>query len=151
MITQKDVHALRKRSCSFCESSVRLGHHDGLTAWLRHLFATKRWRHPVKCLAQGHNKQACRLTLHTIFFVLSAKQGSCEYHFLKSFGMTLLGKMNPQVYRLRSVRSIHYAIAPVLEINDIKFRVCMSSSFKRIKLKMQSNLKSLVVASPIIV
>ena len=46
----------------------------------------------VKCLAQGHNKQACRLVLHTIPIVLSTKQGSCGYHFLKSFGMTRLGK-----------------------------------------------------------
>ena len=44
----------------------------------------------LKCLAQGHSKQACRLVLHTILFVLSAKQGSCEYHFLKSFGMNRL-------------------------------------------------------------
>ena len=29
-------------------------------------------------------------------FVLCAKQGSCEYHFFKSFGMTRLGKMNPR-------------------------------------------------------
>ena len=56
-----------------CESSVRLG---------QHLSATSRWRHPVKCLAQGHSKQARRLVLHTIPIVLSAEQGSCEYHFL---------------------------------------------------------------------
>ena len=31
-----------------------------------HLFATYRWKRPVKCLAQRHNKQACRLVLHTI-------------------------------------------------------------------------------------
>ena len=37
-------------------------------------------------------------------------QGSCEYHFLKSFGMTRQGN-KPQVYRLRSRRSNHYAIA----------------------------------------
>ena len=47
----------------------------------------------VKCLVQGHNKQACWLILQTIpYFMLSAKQESCEYHFLKSFGMTGLGK-----------------------------------------------------------
>ena len=51
---------------------------------------------PVKCLTQEHNKQACRLDLHTIPIVLSAKQGSCEYHFLKSFGMTRVGEMNPR-------------------------------------------------------
>ena len=27
-ITQEDAHTLRERSCSVCESSVRLGHHD---------------------------------------------------------------------------------------------------------------------------
>ena len=37
-------------------------------------------------------KQACRLVLHTVPILPSAKQGSCEYHFLKSFGMTRLGK-----------------------------------------------------------
>ena len=46
----------------------------------------------VKCLAQGHNKQACRLVRDTIPIVLSAKQESCKYHFLKSFGVTQLGK-----------------------------------------------------------
>ena len=28
--------------------------------------------------------------------MLSAKQGNCKYHFLKSFGMTRLGEMNPR-------------------------------------------------------
>ena len=42
--------------------------------------------------AQGHKKQACRIVLHIISNLLSAKQGSCEYHFLKSFGMTRLGE-----------------------------------------------------------
>ena len=27
---------------------------------------TRRSRHPIECLAQGHNKQACRLVPHTI-------------------------------------------------------------------------------------
>ena len=40
-------------------------------------------------LVQIYSKQACRIVLHTMPFVLSAKQGSCEYHFLKPFGMTL--------------------------------------------------------------
>ena len=32
----------------------------------------------------------------TLFlFMLSAKQGSCEYHFLKSFGMTRLEERTP--------------------------------------------------------
>ena len=55
-----------------------------------------RWRHHIKCLVQGNNKQACRLVLHTVVFVRSAKQGSCENHFLNPFGMTRLGEMNPR-------------------------------------------------------
>ena len=39
--------------------------------------------------------------------------GSYRYHFLKSFGMTRLGANEPHVYRLRSGRSNHYAIASV--------------------------------------
>ena len=50
---------------------------------------------PLNALPLGHNKQACQLVLHTIPFVLSANQGSCEYHF-KSFDMTQLQKMNPR-------------------------------------------------------
>ena len=42
----------------------------------------------VKCLAQGHNKRTCRLVLHNLRYMPSAKQGSYSYHFLKSFGMT---------------------------------------------------------------
>ena len=42
----------------------------------------------VKCLAQGHNKQACRLVLHNLPEMPSAKQESCGCNFLKSFGMT---------------------------------------------------------------
>ena len=37
-------------------------------------------------------KQTCRLVLHTVLLVLSAKQGSCEYYFVKSFGMIRLEK-----------------------------------------------------------
>ena len=48
--------------------------------------------HPVKCLAQGHNKRTCRLVLHSLPEMPSAKQGSCGCHFLKSFGMTRQGK-----------------------------------------------------------
>ena len=46
-------------------------------------------------LAQRHCKQVCRLVLHTVPFVLSAKQGSCEHQFLTFYGMTRLGEMNP--------------------------------------------------------
>ena len=51
--------------------------------------------HPVKCLAQGRNKRTCRLVLHNLSKIPNAKQGSCGYHFLKSFGMTQQGGMNP--------------------------------------------------------
>ena len=63
---------------------------------------------------------------HYPFFMLSAKQGSCEYHFLKSFGMTRL-RNEPQVYRLQCGRSNHYTIAPVLS-----YRVS-SNAFRMIK------------------
>ena len=46
-------------------------------------------------------------------FMLSAKQGSCEYYFLKSFGKTRL-RNEPQVYRLQRGRSNHCTIAPVI-------------------------------------
>ena len=45
-----------------------------------------------KWLAEEHNKQAWRFVLLTTPIVLSSKQEICEYHFLKSFGMTQLGK-----------------------------------------------------------
>ena len=47
---------------------------------------------PVKCLAQGHNKRTCRLVLHNLPEMPSAKHGSCGYNFLKSFGMTRQGE-----------------------------------------------------------
>jgi len=31
---------------------------------------TQQWRHPVKCLAQDHNKRTCRLVIHTIPLLL---------------------------------------------------------------------------------
>ena len=33
---------------------------------LGHLSSTQRCGHPVKCLAQGHNKRTCRLVLHNL-------------------------------------------------------------------------------------
>ena len=33
--------------------------------------------HPVKCLAQGHNKQTCQLVLHNLPKMPSTKQESC--------------------------------------------------------------------------
>ena len=67
------------------------GHHDGQTAWPHHLSATlKRWLSD-KCLAQRHNKHTCRVALHTIPTLVSAEQKSCQYHFLKSYGMTRFG------------------------------------------------------------
>ena len=40
-ILQEHVDTLHKGSYSVCESLLGLGHHDGYTAWPRHLFATK--------------------------------------------------------------------------------------------------------------
>ena len=56
------------------------------------------------CIVQGHNKQACRLALHPIHIVISAKQGSYQYHDLKSFGINQLGN-KPHDYRLPNPRS----------------------------------------------
>ena len=53
------------------------------------------------CIAQRHNKQACRLVLYIIHIVLSAKQVSCECQCLKSVGMTRQGK-KPQDHQLPS-------------------------------------------------
>ena len=57
--------------------------------------ATQRWRHLVKYLAQGHNKQICWLVLHNITFVQSAKQESCEYRFVV-FWYGLTWEVNPR-------------------------------------------------------
>jgi len=43
---------------------------------------------PVKCLAQGHNKQTCRPISTLSLLMLNVNQGSCEYQLLKSFGLT---------------------------------------------------------------
>ena len=53
-------------------------------------FHHTRWRNPVKCLSQGHNKRLCRLGLHTILYA-ERQAGNCEYQFSKVFGMTQLG------------------------------------------------------------
>ena len=42
-------------------------------------------------LSQGHNKRTCRIVLHNLPLMSSAKQGSCGYHFLKSLGVTRQG------------------------------------------------------------
>jgi len=39
---------------------------------------TQRYRHPIKCLAQGHYKQTCWLDLHTIPLMLNIKKGRRE-------------------------------------------------------------------------
>ena len=36
---------------------------------------------PAKCLSKRHNKETCRLVLHTVPLMLSIKQGSCKYQF----------------------------------------------------------------------
>ena len=50
---------------------------------------------PLSALPKDTTRKLAGL-LSTLFLaVLSAKQGNCKYYFLKSFGMTRLGKMNP--------------------------------------------------------
>ena len=50
---------------------------------------------PVKCFAQGQNKQTCWLVLHNLPLKAERQAESCEYHFLKSFGMTRQGEGIP--------------------------------------------------------
>ena len=50
---------------------------------------------PVKCLAQGHNKRTCLFVRYNTPQMPSAKQGSCGYYFVKSFGMTRQGDWTP--------------------------------------------------------
>ena len=40
---------------------------------------------PLKYIVQEYNKITCRLVLHTIPYVLNAKQGSCDYHISQVF------------------------------------------------------------------
>ena len=73
----------------------------------------------VKCLAQGHNKKNCALILNTIPFVLSAEKASCEYHFLKSIGISRR-EMNPRstycdADDLATAPSSHYLSALLLK------------------------------------
>ena len=98
---QENKHTLHVRSGSLCECSVSLGHHDASTVWPHNLSATSRSRHPVMCIAQRHNKQACQLVLHIIHILLSAKLPSNECYCLKSVGMTRQGK-KPQDHQLPS-------------------------------------------------
>ena len=67
-------------------------------------------------LAKTHNKQACRLVLHVNPIVLSAKQGSYQYHDLKSFGMTRLGN-KAQNYRRPNPR-FDYRTGKYMYIRD---------------------------------
>ena len=46
-------------------------------------------------LAERHNKQFCRIVLHTIPFVRSTEQGSCECLFL-SFSVRLNNGSEPR-------------------------------------------------------
>ena len=67
---------------------------------------------PLNALPKHTTRKLAGLFSTLFLFMLSAKQGSCEYHFLKSFGMTRL-RNEPQVYRLQCGRSNHCTIAPV--------------------------------------
>ena len=84
---QEDAHTLRVRFGSICESLVRLGTMGRLldpTTCLPH----ENGGIPLSALPKKHNKQAFLLVFHTIPIALSAEKESCEYHFLKFFGMT---------------------------------------------------------------
>ena len=69
-----------------------------------HLSTTPRWGNPPKCPSRRHNKQTCRLVLHTVPLMLSVKQGSCEYQFYSHwFDPT---RNDTRVYSSRDRRSI---------------------------------------------
>ena len=68
---------------------------------------------PLSALPKDTTSKLAGLFSTLSLFMLSTKQGSCEYHFLKSFGMTRL-RNEPHVYRLQCGRSNHYTIAPVV-------------------------------------
>ena len=68
---------------------------------------------PLSALPKDTTSKLAGLFSTLSFFMLSAKQGSCEYHFLKSFGMTRL-RNEAQVYRLQCGRSNRCTIAPVV-------------------------------------
>ena len=61
-----------------------------------HLSSTERGRRPVRCLAQEHNTRTCRLVLHSLPKMPSAKQGSYRYHFLKVFWYGSTRGMHPR-------------------------------------------------------
>ena len=65
---------------------------------------------PFNALPKGTTSKLAGLFSTLSLFMLSAKQRSCKYQFLKSFD---LGN-ETQVYRLQCGRSRHYTIAPVL-------------------------------------
>ena len=67
---------------------------------------------PLSALPKDTTSKLAGLFSTLSLFMLSAKQGSCEYHFLKFFGITRL-RNEPQVYRLQCGRSNHCTIAPV--------------------------------------
>ena len=50
---------------------------------------------PLSVLPKDTTSKFAGLFSTLSLFMLSAKQGSCEYHFLKSFGKTRLRGMNP--------------------------------------------------------
>ena len=78
---QEDEYTLRVRSGSVASLRLNWATMSGILLGPITCLPHEKGGIPIKCLAQGHNKQACRLVLHTIPMVLSAKQGSCEYHF----------------------------------------------------------------------
>ena len=73
---------------------------------------------PLSALPKDTTSKLAGLSSTLSLFMLSAKQGSCEYHFLKSFSMTRLWN-EPQVYRLQCGRSNHCTIAPVKRLTVV--------------------------------
>ena len=79
----------------FCSSLVRLGHNEhrllGPATYLPH----KDGGIPLS-VAQGHNKQACRLIFHTIPYCAECQAGKLRTQFLKVFWYNCTWKMNPR-------------------------------------------------------
>ena len=73
---------------------------------------------PFSVFLRGHDKQACRLVLHTISYVLSAKQEGCKYHFLKSFSISRLGKLIPGLPTAKRT-PYNYVISAVADVVTI--------------------------------
>ena len=102
---------------------------------------------PLSALPKDTTSKLAGLFYTLSLFMLSAKQGSCEYHFLKSFGMTRL-RNEPQVYQLQCGRSNHCTIAPVTDIVSYNCQLiqCQAKATARV-LQNNTLLRAAVVKS----